>query len=195
VVKEKEGRRKSKLTESRSLPLVQEQLLSLSNHDDIPRVDTPRSAHEQTEDGVGSEDGGRVLGSELLDDGIVGRGRVVSSSVDGLEREGGLGVDSVVGLLVGVDGSVGGAGEEGRRSEALGDRRKRRREGREGGEEGRTNRVSGSSTVRESLARRANSISSSMDHSGLMAMEDSLVRVFYRSRTGKEGELRRRTKS
>jgi len=129
---------KSKLTESRSLPLVQEQLLSLSNHNDVPRVDTPGSAHEQTENGVGSEDGSGVLGSELLDDGIVGGGRVVSSSVDGLEGKGGLGVDSVVGLLVGVDGSVGGAGDSRRSERGWVSRRRESEDEREGGKEGRT---------------------------------------------------------
>lgn len=69
----------------------------------------------------------------------------------------------------------------GREKESCVDEQEKEDELVEGRKDEGTNRVSGSSTVRESLARRANSISSSMDHSGLMAMEDSLVRVFCRS--------------
>lgn len=61
--------------------LVKEDLVALSDNDDIPRVDGTGGAHQHRENAISGEDGGLLLVSELLDDRIH-RGRdVVGSTV------------------------------------------------------------------------------------------------------------------
>lgn len=87
--------------------LVDEDLVALSNNDDIPGVYGTGRAHEHGENAVGGEDGSLVLLSELLDDGIRGGGDVVSSTVDGCELLlGALDGVLVEGAVIGVEEAV-----------------------------------------------------------------------------------------
>lgn len=63
--------------------LVEEDLVTLADNDNVPGVDGSRRAHEHGQNAVGGEDGGLVALGELLDDRIRRRGDVVRSAVDG----------------------------------------------------------------------------------------------------------------
>lgn len=93
-------KRGASLTERTALALVKVDLVALAGDDNVPRVNAPRRAHEDSKDVVGNEDGAAVLGGELLDDGVVRGGRVVPDAVNDLERLLVLGVDLVESPLV-----------------------------------------------------------------------------------------------
>lgn len=65
--------------------LVEVDLATLVDNDDIPRVNTASGAHEHGEDVGGSENGGLVLLGEFVENGILGGSDVVGSTVQGLE--------------------------------------------------------------------------------------------------------------
>lgn len=94
--------------EGGTVALVEVDLVALVDDDDVPRVDTAGGAHQHGQDIGGGEDGSGVLLGELVDDGILGGGNVVGSTVESLHSalgvlDGGL----VVRLVVVVEETVG----------------------------------------------------------------------------------------
>lgn len=96
----------SDVVERSRLSLVEEELVSFSLKNDVPRVDGSSGAHQDSKDGIGSENLSSLLLSELLDDGVVSSSLVVPCSVDDLEWSLGSDIDSVKGLVVTLYGTV-----------------------------------------------------------------------------------------
>ena len=93
--------------EGAAITLVEEEVVAFADDDYVPGVNRTGSTHQDRQNVVGGVYPGNIFTSELLDNRILGSGGVVLDTIDNLQRLLRLGGNTVVGLVVGKDATIG----------------------------------------------------------------------------------------